>query len=263
MKQLLAASLALLCVACAGGPSGQTSSTQNIETASSAGEVGDARNRARIRTELAALYYGRGSMAVALEELRAAAAADPTYATTQSMFGLVYAELRENKLAQQHFELALKLAPNDPDINHNYGTFLCQTARESDSIKYFLQAIRNPLYPTPWRSYAAAGLCALRTDNLGDAEELTGRALRLEPNDPTALLVMGQVRYRQSRYEDARALVTRYNRLQEPTAESLWLALRVERRLGERLAENNYANQLRRRFPESREYQALQRGAFD
>ena len=42
-----------------------------------------------------------------------------------------------------------------------------------------------------------------------------------------------------------------------------FLALRIERKLGARTAEQAYANQLRRRFPGSPEYQALQRGNFD
>ena len=57
--------------------------------------------------------------------------------------------------------------------------------------------------------------------------------------------------------------MSRYNKLVTPTSESLWLALRIERRLGERAQEQAFANQLRRRFPESPEYQALQRGQFD
>ena len=61
----------------------------------------------------------------------------------------------------------------------------------------------------------------------------------------------------------ARELVSRYNKVAGPSAESLWLALRVERRLGQRVAEQSYATQLRRRFPGSPEYQALQRGKFD
>jgi type IV pilus assembly protein PilF len=57
--------------------------------------------------------------------------------------------------------------------------------------------------------------------------------------------------------------VTRYNKLVTPTSESLWLAVRIERRMGERVQEQAYANQLRRRYPQSQEYQALQRGQFD
>jgi type IV pilus assembly protein PilF len=233
------------------------------DTGTIVGEVGDPRNRAKIHTELAALYYARGNMAVALEELRIATAADPNYAIAHSMFGLVYMELRENQLAQASFERALRLSPNDPDINHNYGWFICQTGRAADSIKYFLQAIRNPLYPAPWRSYAAAGTCSLRNNNDKDAEEFFQRALKLEPDEPASLLQLGQIRYRQGSLEEARRLVSRFNKLVEPTPESLWLALRVERKLGERVAESSYATQLRRRFPGSREYQQLQRGEYD
>jgi type IV pilus assembly protein PilF len=41
------------------------------------------------------------------------------------------------------------------------------------------------------------------------------------------------------------------------------MAIRVERKLGDRDAESSLANQLRRRFPDSREYAALTRGAYD
>lgn len=265
MKWLRYATLGALVLAAAGCDSLPPRDVAGpvAESVSMTGEVGDARNRARLRAELAALYYGRGSMAIALEELRAAAAADPSYALTYSLFGLVYMELRENPLAQSNFERALRLSPTDPDINHNYGLFLCQTGRETESIRYFLQAVSNPLYPLPWRSYSAAGVCSLRKNNVKQAEDFFQRALRQEPDDPGSLLNLGQIRYRQGGLEEARKLVGRYNRIVQPTAESLWLALRVERKLGERVAEASFANQLRRRFATSREYQQLQRGEYD
>jgi type IV pilus assembly protein PilF len=234
-----------------------------VDTGTIVGEVGDPRNRAKVHTELAALYYSRGNMGVALEELRIATEADQNYAPAHSMFGLVYMDLRENQLADQSFQRALRLSPQDPDINHNYAWFLCQTGKERDATKFFLQALRNPLYQTPWRTYSVAGLCSMRTNNLKEAEDFFQRALRMEPDDPASLLYLGQIRYRQGSMEEARKLVSRYNKLVEPSAESLWLALRVERKLGERVAESSFANQLRRRFPQSAEYQALQRGDFD
>jgi type IV pilus assembly protein PilF len=260
MRTIPTSLLALLLTACAAGPGPDGPS---VDTGTIIGEVGEPRNRARIHTELAQAYLERGNVGVALEELRVATTADPSYAPAHSILGLVYMDLREQELAAQSFERALRLAPNDADINHNYGVFLCQTKREPESIKYFMQAIRNPLYSAPWRSYSAAGVCTLRTKQTKEAEQYFERALRLEPDEPASLLHLGEIRYKQGRIDEARKLVSRYNKLTPPSAESLWLALRIERKSGARVAEQSYANQLRRRFPGSAEYQALQRGQFD
>jgi type IV pilus assembly protein PilF len=235
----------------------------SVATGGQIGEAGEPRNRAKLHTELAALYYSRGNMGVALEELRIAVAADGSYAPAHGMFGIVYQELKETKLAEQSFERALRLAPSDPDLNHNFGQFLCQNRREQDSIRYFMAAVSNPLYPTPWRSYSAAGQCTLRTNDVKGAEGYFQQALKLDPDDPPATLQMGQIRFQQGKLDEARRYVARFNKLVSPTAESLWLALRVERKLGARTSEASYATQLRRRFPDSPEYQALQRGRFD
>jgi type IV pilus assembly protein PilF len=250
--------LGLVLLAACGTPSAPEHDTGTI-----IGEVGDPRNRAKLHTELASMYYSNGNLGVALEELRAAAAADTNYAPAHGMYGLVYMQMKDPKRAEASFERALRLSPNDADINHNYGWFLCQSGREADSIKYFLQAIRNPLYPTPWRSYSAAGGCSMKLKQFKDAEAFFERALKFEPDEPASLVGLSVIRYGQGNIGEARKLVTRYNKLVTPTSESLWLALRIERRLGERVQEQAFANQLRRRYPESPEYQALQRGQFD
>ena len=256
MKRLAALGAAVLVAACATkepDPMGGTI----------VGEVSDARNRARVHTELASAYYERGNMGVALDELRQATAADSSFAQAYGLLGLVYMELKDPAQAESNFTRAIGLSPNDGDINHNYGWFLCQNGREKESIKYFLQALRNPLYGSPGRTYTTAGVCSVRANNLKDAEEFFQRALRLEPDDTMALLQLAQIRYRQGKLEEARRMVSRYNKLVSPNPESLWLALRVERKLGERVSEQSYANQLRRRFPNSAEYQSLQRGQYD
>jgi len=258
MKRLAAVFGLLALVGCASQSTGPS-----VETGTIVGEMGDARNRARVHTDLAAAYFERGSMAIALEELRVAIDADANYASAHSMLGLVYMELKENRLAEESFQRGLSLSPNDPDINHNFGWFLCSSGREKESVKYFLQAIRNPLYATPWRSYSAAGVCSQRAGSPKDAEEFFQRALKLDPDETQSLLRLGEIRYRQGQSEEARRLVSRYHKLQTPSAESLWLALRIERKLGERVAEQSYANQLRRRYPTSPQYRALQRGQYD
>ena len=258
----LIVALALLLVSgCASEPPESTASS--VDTGVITGSPSSPRNRARIHTELAGAYLSRGSMAVALQELNTAIAADSGYAPAYGMFGLVYQQLHETKLAQDNFQHALQLSPNDPDINHNYGSFLCQTGHEKESIRYFMRAVGNPLYTRPWRSYTAAGECSLREKKLKQAEAFFKRALKLQPDYPLALLKMGQIRYREGRYGGARSYVSRFNDIVSPTAESLWLAIRVEHKLGNRLAAAKLASRLRHRYPDSDEAYALQRGDYE
>lgn len=258
MSAWRAAALAALIAGCAAQPN-----VPSPDTGTMTGGVTEPRNRARVHTDLAAAYYERGAMSVALQELRAATDADASYAPAYGLYGLVYQELKENSYAQDNFERGLRLAPNDPEINHHYGRFLCQNGQPEEGIKHFMQAVKNPLYQAPWRSYSAAGVCSLQQNKVKDAEGFFQLALKLDPDEPASLLKLGEIRYRQGQIDQARKLLARHNKLVSPSAESLWLALRIERRLGERVAEQSYANQLRRRFPGSPEYQALQQGRYD
>ena len=250
---------------------GRPEQSMAMETAASSapdsgviiGEVSAPRERARVHTELAGAYYERGNMGVALEELRIALDADSGYAPAYNVLGLVHLDLKEIPQAQQSFERGLRLTPNDPDINHNYAWFLCQTDREEQSLRYFMAAIKNPLYATPQKSYALAGACAMRKGNERDARDYFERALRLDPNIPVVLLGLARIKYRTGEYMEARGLVGRLNQIVEPSAASLWLALRIERRLGDRAGESRQSTELRRRFPGTKEYDDLIKGRFE
>lgn len=195
--------------------------------------------------------------------MRIAIASDPAYAPAYNVLALVHVDLRENDQAQANFERALRLSATDPDVNHNYGWFLCQTNREELSLRYFLAAVRNPLYATPQKSYALAAGCAMRKNREADALDYYERALRLDPNYLVPMMGVVQIRYKRGQLVESRALVSRYNKQAEPTAESLWLALRIERKLGDKSAESNYASQLRRQFSATPEYQELLKGQYD
>jgi type IV pilus assembly protein PilF len=227
------------------------------------GEVRDPRTRAKAHTDLAAAYYEVGNIGVALEEAQIALRADPTYAPAYNVLGLVQMDLKDVAAADASFQRGLRIAPQDPDLNHNYGWFLCQSGREDQSIQWFMNAIRNPLYPTPARSYSAAGRCLLKR-NPTEAANYLERALRLDPNNVQAILPYADLLYKRGQLPEAKELVVRFNRLvPEPTAESLWLGIRIERRLGDRQAEASLAAQLRRRYAGSPEFERMQRGEYD
>lgn len=223
----------------------------------------EARRRARIRTELAMSYYGKGQMQVALDELRNATQADPSYPDAFNAIGLVYMALNERDPADDAFKRALALAPNNPEVNNNYGWFLCRTGRPEKSIPYFQTALRDPLYATPAVAARSAGICSIQMRDLAGAQEFLQRSFSADPSNPTTMYHLADVLYRRGDLDKARFYAQRLNRQIDVTAQTLWLELKIEHKRGDREAEQLVASQLKRRFPDSRELEAWTRGAFD
>ena len=140
--------------------------------------VSDPVSRARVHTELAALYYQQGSMKTALDELGNATRIDPQYAPAYSMLGLVYMQLGEQSLANSNFQRAIALAPNDPDIRNNYGLFLCDTKQYQQGLAQLDIALANPLYNTPVRALDTAARCAQEMGDTALAKRYRQQAAR-------------------------------------------------------------------------------------
>ena len=224
------------------------------------GPENQTRDRARIHTELASGYYEMGNMGVALEEIREALRAEPNYGPAYNVAGLVYAELKEDKFAHEHFQRALRIDPLDSDANNNYGRFLCDRKQEEQAIRHFLAALRNPLYQTPERSYVNAGLCMRRRGDSAAAEDYFSKALKIRGAEPQALYQLADMAYARRQYPLAKDYVIRLEQVSPANPELLWLALRVERKLGDRDAAASYGTQLTRNFPQSKEARALLAG---
>lgn len=133
-------------------------------------------SRARVHTELAALYYQQGSFKTALDELSTAVHVDPGYAPAYSMYGLIYMQLGEKGQAAESFQKAIALSPSDPDIRNNYGLFLCQSGQPRAGLQQLELAWQNPLYATPGRALANASKCAATAGDTGLAKQYRQRA---------------------------------------------------------------------------------------
>jgi len=215
------------------------------------------RQRAEIHADLAAGYYERAQMDVALEELGIAEKIDPTYPRVYNLYGLVYATIGELPKAESNFRRALELAPNDSETRQNWGWYLCTHGREKESIAEFEAAVRNPLYRTPEIALVNAGKCSVAIGDPSAADQYFRRALQLRPNDPAAAYNLALLSYRGQRYADARALMRVVMQQASPAPEALFLGKCVEQKLGDTQAEQSYALQLRNRYPESAETKAI------
>ena len=217
----------------------------------------DPKEAARLRVELASLYFSRGSIGPALDEANSAAKLDPENAQAYNLLGLINMQLKEDGQASLNFERALRLAGTDPDINNNYGWFLCERGRQAESIKFFMTAVRSPLYTNVDRSLVNAGICSRRRGDDVEARRFFEQALGVRSNQPVALFNLADLSFARGSVPEARVLLNRFMQAAPPTAEVLWLGVRIERALGDRQAEALYAQQLRRLFPGAPETQWL------
>jgi type IV pilus assembly protein PilF len=220
--------------------------------------------RAKIHTELGVSYFQNAQLGIALEELNTAVSADKTYAPAYNALGLVYMELKEDSKAESNFRQAIRLDPSSSEAKNNYGLFLCQRGRENEGIRQLLEALKNPLYPTPDVAYKNAGLCARKAGDTKAAEGYFMQALKFNPKQPQALYGLAEIDYSRDDLAGAKQYINRYfSAVENAGPEALWLAARVERKLGDRPALANYGMQLRRRYPSAPETKAFLEGRFE
>ncbi len=246
---------------CVGG--GDNGSPRELKTSS---DQTAAEKRSSIRMQLAVGYYQQGNYPVALDEIKQAIAADPESAEAHGVRALIYTSMGETALAQENYQRALRLAPRNAELNNNYGAFLCQTGQHAAGLAQFDMALKNPTYQSPVKALVNAGNCSLKTKNYAAAERYLLDALRYEPDLAATHANLARVYYERRDYTRAGFFIHRLTTLAKPetlSAEVLWLAARIERKLGDKALETSMLTQLRRHHAGSPEFAAWQRGAFD
>ncbi len=253
---------AVLLAGCANNPgaSGAASSKTDIVTES---DEPDARRRARLRLELASGYFEQGQTSVALDELKQALIADPNFADAYNLRGLVYMRLNDAALAEDSFRRALVIDPRDAGTAHNYGWFLCQQTRYRESFQLFGQAIANPTYVGQAKSLMTQGLCQVRAGQRIEAEQSLTRSYELDAGNPLTGYNLSSLLFERGELVRSQFYIRRLNNSELANAETLWLGIKIEQRLNNSEAVQQLAGQLKKRFGQSREAAAFDRGAFN
>jgi type IV pilus assembly protein PilF len=258
----LAAMTVALLAGCAARTDGQSGADTRVDMVTTSDEP-EARRRARVRLELAVGYFEQGQTTVALDELKQALASDPTFAEAFNLRGLIYMRLNDTRLAEDSFRRALALNSRDPDTQHNYGWLLCQQARYNESLQAFAQVLTNATYGGRAKTLMAQGLCQARAGQLAEAERSLARAYELDAGNPITGYNLSTLLYQRGEFNRAQFYIRRLNNSEYANAESLWLGVKVERRMNNREAMLQLVDQLKKRFPQSRELVAYEKGAFD
>jgi len=223
----------------------------------------EVRRRARIRLELAVSYLGLGQTKVALDEVKQSLAIDASYPDAYNVRGLVFMQLNDLAQADDSFQRALALRPGDPDILHNRAWLLCQLKKYAEADQIFTSVLANSTYRERSKTLMAQGLCQARAGNPVAAEKTLLTAYELDAGNPVIGYNIGVLKFQRGEYKSAQFYIRRINNSDLANAESLWLGIKIEKALNDSVAMRQLADQLRRRFPDSRQFADFERGAFN
>jgi len=271
-QRLLAAGLAGVAVALllSGCVNTRTTTTSLADSSSSKGneivtesDESSRQRRARLRMELASGYFEQGQTTVALDEIKQALAADPNNADAYNLRGLVYMRLDDAGLAEDSFRRAIAINPRDANARHNYGWLLCQQNRFGDAATQFNEALAVPSYADRAKTLMTQGVCQLKAGQRVEAERSLMQAYEIDAGNPVVGFNLASVLAQREEWSRAQFYIRRVNNSSAASAETLWLGIRIERKLNNREAAAQLGGQLQRRFPQSREASAYERGNFN
>ena len=236
--------------------SAQSSAKSDLVTQSDESEP---RKRARIRLELAIAYFNTGKTTIALDEVKQSIAADPTLAEAVALRGLIYMQLNEPALAEGSFRKALGLNPTAVQVQHNFGLLLCQQGRMEEGAGYLNAALASLVDEERAKSLMILGLCQAKNKQIPQAESSLLKAYAIDPSNAAATFSLSNFFFENEQYTQSQSYVSRLNKTSQANAESLWLGIKVARKLGDARAVEILRSELTQRFPKSKEVQLLER----
>lgn len=248
----------------AGGKWRQGASAAGRNDIATSSDDSEVRKRARIRLELATTYFAQGQYTTALDEAKQALGIDPTLAAVVELRALIYDAMGDQARADESFKQALSMEPHNASVLHNFAWSQCRRKAYARADALFDQAVKVPLAPTVPQSWLARGVCQIQAGQWSEAEVSLSRSYELDPSNPATTYNLAAALYHRGEFERARYYVRRVNVVAtQVNAESLWLAARVEHKLGNPAGRDELGAQLRSRHAGSREATMFELGRFD
>ena len=240
----------------------QTGASSTPQTFTESDEP-ESRKRATNRLKLAVLYFQDGKYNFALDEIKQAILTDPNWFEPYGMRGLIQLQTGDLPQAEASFQKALSINPNSSDVKHNYGFLLCKMNRPAEAYKLFGAALADPNYGQRAKTWAEQGNCQLANGQKTQAEASFMRSYELDAGNAQTGFSLASLLFARGDLVRAQFYARRVNNSDRASAESLWLGIKIERSMANRDAQAQLEAQLRKRFAQSRELQALERGAFN
>ncbi len=211
-----------------------------------------------IYTELATGHLILNQTEAALQEMNKALAIDADDSQANNIMALVQQRLRDDDKAEKYFQKAIDSDATNAEAHNNYAVFLCEHGRVKDAIDHFDSALGNPLYRSQEKANLNAGMCLQQRPVAGlSSVKYFRNALAANPRSTIALHKMALISFESGQPLAARGFMQRFFEVSQDSPEALLLAVKIEKALGARDTQANYAFRLRGKFPNSEEAKQL------
>lgn len=145
-------------------------------------EIVQNQNLAEIDAELMVLDLQNHAPEAAKLHLQQAQALAPNDPQVLAASGYFAAKMADPIRAQASYTAAIKAAPEDPEIENEYGVFLYQSGAYAAALPYFIKAAADPENVTAGDASKNAGLTEMKLNNPSAAQEYFVRAFAEDPD---------------------------------------------------------------------------------
>jgi type IV pilus assembly protein PilF len=211
----------------------------------------DHEEAAKTRMSLGLTYLQNNNYTQAKKNLDKALEFNPRSADVQFAMAYYYQLVGDNLRAEEYYETAIDLAPNNGDIANSYGAFRCQNGEYEKAKAYFFDAINNRLYANAAQTYENLALCAQSQGKLDEAIGYFQDALKHQPARGKSLFLLSELYTVSEQWELAESTLRKYERVAKVTPDSLWLAYEIAKGKGDLETAKGYGEMMMSLFPES------------
>ena len=206
---------------------------------------------------LSAAYLREGKTQIAKEKILIAQKEAPNWAPVFDGLALFYASTGEPKKAEKYYQEAIRLNSHAGSLQNNYGTFLCGQGKYRRAISRFMNAVADPKYVSTAAAYENAGICAMKIPDNALAFKYFKKALSISSLRPTSLYELSNLNYQRGDYQRANELLSRYQSVAPRSPASLWLSIRIARKLKKDDLAASQALLLKAKYPNTAQTKAL------
>ena len=209
----------------------------------------DKEKAAKTRVSLGLTYLKNGNFSQAKFNLDKALKFAPRSADANFAIAYYYQSVSELELAENSYQFAMDLEPENANIANSYGAFLCQNGNYEKAQKYFLKAVNTSSYASSAETYENLALCSRDQGRPEETIQYLRSAVNHQPRRASSLYLLTQSLIEIKQWQEAKVIFSRYEKTSQISPQSLLMALKIESGMGNESASKGYLDMLRRLFP--------------